>query len=114
MEEPTEFVLQEECRQDSVIVALDGELDTVSERQLNALVTRLLGKQARQVLFDLSRIRFMDTAGIRGLISAQRRLFLAGRTFGLIGVPPAVQNVFSITGLQDHFLLYDTVDEALA
>ena len=113
MEEPTSLVLREECRQDNVIVAFEGELDTVSERHLNGLVTRLLGKEARRVLFDLSGVQFLDTAGIRGLISAQRRLFLSGRAFGLVGVPQVVQNVFSVTGLQDHFVLYDTVEEAL-
>jgi anti-sigma B factor antagonist len=113
MEEPTSLVLREECCRDSVIVAFEGELDTVSERQLNGLVTRLLNQQSRQVLFDLSGIQFLDTAGMRGLISAQRRLFLAGRTFGLVGVPQVVQNVFSVTGLQDHFVLYETVEEAL-
>ena len=114
MEEATPLVLREECRQDSVIVALEGELDTVSECRLNSLVTRLVAKEARRVLFDLSGVRFLDTSGIRGLISAQRRLFLAGRTFGLVGVPTAVQNIFSVTGLQDHFVLYETVEEALA
>jgi anti-sigma B factor antagonist len=114
MEEPTSLVLREECCQDSVIVALAGELDTVSERHLTGLITRLLEKESRRVLFDLSGVQFLDTAGIRGLISAQRRLFLAGRTFGLVGVPQVVQNVFSVTGLQDHFVLYDTVEEALA
>jgi anti-sigma B factor antagonist len=114
MEQPTPLVLREECRQESVIVALEGELDTVSECLLNGLVTRLVGKAGRQVLFDLSGIQFLDTAGIRGLISAQRRLFLAGRTFGLIGVPPVVQNILAVTGLQDHFVLYETVEEALA
>jgi anti-sigma B factor antagonist len=113
MEEPTPLVLREESRQDSVIVALEGELDTVSECLLNSLVTRLVAKEARQVLFDLSGVRFLDTSGIRGLISAQRRLFLAGRTFGLVGVPQVVQNIFSVIGLQDHFVLYETVEEAL-
>jgi anti-anti-sigma factor len=114
MEQSLPLVLKEECRQESVIVALEGELDTVSECLLNGLVTRLAEKQIRRVLFDLSGIRFLDTAGIRGLISAQRRFFLAGRTFGLVGVPPVVQNILSVIGLQDHFVLYDTVEEALA
>jgi anti-anti-sigma factor len=114
MEEPTPLVLREECRQDSVIVSLEGELDTVSECRLNGLVTQLVAKEARQVLFDLSGVRFLDTSGIRGLISAQRRLFLAGRSFGLVGVPQMVQNILSVTGLQDHFVLYETVEEALA
>ncbi len=113
MEEPTSLVLREECRKDSVIVLFEGELDTVSERHLNGLVTRLLVHEARQVLFDLSGVRFLDTAGLRGLLSAQRRLFLAGRTFGLISVPQDVRNVFAVTGLQDHFVQYETVDEAL-
>ena len=77
MEEPTSLVLREECCQDSVIVALAGELDTVSERHVTGLVTRLLEKEARRVLFDLSGVQFLDTAGIRGLISAQRRLVTA-------------------------------------
>lgn len=114
MEEPTPLVLREECRQDSVIVSLEGELDMVGERLLNSLVTRLMAKAARQVLFDLSGVRFLDTAGIRGLISAQRRLFLAGRTMGLVGVPQVVQNILSVMGLQDHFVLYESVEEGLA
>jgi anti-sigma B factor antagonist len=113
MQEPTSLSLRQECREDSVIVTLEGELDTVSERLLNGVVTRLVAEKARQVLFDLSGIQFLDTAGIRGLISAQRRLFLAGRTMGLVGVPQVVQNILSVTGLQDHFVLYDTVEEAL-
>jgi anti-anti-sigma factor len=113
MEESSPLVLRQECRQDSVIVTLEGELDTVSERLLNDLVTRLVAKESRQVLFDLSAIRFLDTAGIRALISAQRRLFLAGRTMGLVGVPQVIQNIFSVTGLQDHFVLYEAVEEAL-
>ena len=113
MEQPTPLVLRDESRQDSVIVALEGELDTVSECLLTGLVTRLEAQKARQVLFDLSGVRFLDTAGIRGLISAQRRLFLAGRSFGLVGVPQLVQRIFSITGLQDHFVQYETVEEAL-
>ena len=114
MEEPTPLILREESHQDSVVVAFEGELDTVSECHLNGMVTRILTKEARQVLFDLSGVRFLDTAGIRGLISAQRRIFLAGRTLGLVGVSQAVQNVFSMTGLQDHFVQYETVEEALA
>jgi hypothetical protein len=66
MEEPTSLVLREECCQDSVIVALAGELDTVSERHLTGLITRLLEKESRRVLFDLSGVQFLDTAGIRG------------------------------------------------
>ena len=47
MEEPTPLVLREECRQECVIVALEGELDTVSECRLNSLVTRLVAVSAR-------------------------------------------------------------------
>jgi anti-anti-sigma factor len=114
MEEPTSLVLRQDTHQNSVVVTLEGELDTVSERLLNGLISRLVAEEARQVLFDLSGIRFLDTAGIRGLISAQRRLFLAGRTMGLVSVPQVVQNIFSVTGLQDHFVLYETLEEALA
>jgi anti-anti-sigma factor len=114
MEEPTSLVLRQETHQSSVVVTLEGELDTVSERLLNGLVSRLVADESRQVLFDLSGIRFLDTAGIRGLISAQRRLFLAGRTMGLVSVPQVVLNIFTVTGLRDHFVMYETLEEALA
>ena len=33
---------------------------------------------------------------------------------GLVSVPQVVQNIFSVTGLRDHFVVYETLEEALA
>ena len=52
------------------VVALSGELDASNAPSLESAVSSIAGKQPERLIFDMSDLRFMDSAGIAVLIGA--------------------------------------------
>ena len=76
-------------------IALSGELDSSNAERLETAVSALLAERPRRVVFDLSQLRFMDSAGISVLVR------LAGQveTVQIRDPSPIVRRVIEITGL---------------
>jgi anti-anti-sigma factor len=67
------------------------------------------------VLVDLSRLRFIDSSGIRALLVAGRRFALEGLGWALaLGEASAVRRTLTLSGLEDRFPLHGSREEALA
>ncbi|MGL4205379.1 MAG: STAS domain-containing protein [Aeromonadaceae bacterium] len=58
---------------DAFLIALSGELDAMSVRQLEPLMASLPGGH-RSILLDLSDISFIDSSGIGALVFLYKRL----------------------------------------
>jgi anti-sigma B factor antagonist len=79
------------------IIAVSGELDISNAGALEQAVASVAGQRPERLIFDLSDLRFMDSAGIAVLIGAA-----AGVEVVQISHPsPAVRRVLELTGLTD-------------
>jgi anti-sigma B factor antagonist len=108
-----ELRLESERRRDSVIVAVGGELDLVTSRQLDEHLARALRKD-RWIILDLSAVDFMDTSSLAVIVGHWKRLQAAGGMLALAGARYRQTKTLWITGLADRLPMYGTVDEALA
>ena len=79
------------------IVTLSGELDSSNAGLLEATVASITAQHPEQLIFDLSGLRFMDSAGIALLIGAARKV----DAVHLRNPSPIVRRVVEITGLTD-------------
>src|SRR5262249_27808651 len=61
-----------------VVLALRGELDAYSAPGLDEHVARLLEDKVGTIVLDLSETAFLDSSGLRAILTAQRRLADAG------------------------------------
>jgi anti-anti-sigma factor len=66
---PPRFDVVVEDGPDGVLLKVSGELDLVSEPQLNQALDHLQGREAT---LDLSELAFMDSTGLRTLLGAAR------------------------------------------
>jgi anti-anti-sigma factor len=66
---PPRFDVAVEDGPDGVVLQVSGELDLVSEPQLNHALDQLDGREAT---LDLSELAFMDSTGLRTLLGAAR------------------------------------------
>jgi len=80
---------------DVTVVSVAGELDVSTARALETAVEEACNAQPNELLFDLSELRFMDSAGIAVLLGATRRV----PTVRLREPSPAVRRVLEMTGL---------------
>jgi len=80
---------------------LAGEVDPHTTDQLDEAVDAALDANSHLVL-DLSGVTFIDSAGLRSLIRAQRRTERDGGSLVLRSPRPSTLRVLEITGLTDE------------
>jgi anti-sigma B factor antagonist len=95
-----------------VVLTLGGELDLATVPVLQERVDHATrGKAA--VVIDLSRLRYIDSAGLDLLVRAERHLRDSGVQLVLVRAPRAVHRVFALTSLDSHFEFCDSPSAAL-
>jgi anti-sigma B factor antagonist len=108
-----ELRLSSESRGESLIVSAGGELDIVTSRQLDDLLTRSR-RQHRRIVLDLAAVDFMDTSSLAVIVGHWKRLQAAGGELVLAGARYRHTKTLWITGLADRLPMYDSVEQALA
>jgi anti-sigma B factor antagonist len=90
-----------ETKQDGeiAVIVLAGELDLAGastlERELGLL-------QAGALVVDLRGLEFMDSSGLRAIVTSAQRAQGAGRRFALIPGAAQVMRVFDITRMRER------------
>jgi anti-sigma B factor antagonist len=83
-------------------LSLEGELDLYSATALDDAVVAAEGEKWPCVCLDLSRLKFLDSAGLRVLMRTQARAEQDGRRLVFRRGPEAVQRVFRLTRLDEQ------------
>jgi anti-anti-sigma factor len=96
-----------EDRDGRVYVVLRGELDLSTVAKVQEELRRVEASTPPLVVLDLSRLTFLDSTGLRCLITADERAREQGRRVVIVRGPDPVQRVFSITRLEEHLEIVD-------
>lgn len=96
----------------ALLVTPAGELDLASAPVLEARIDERIDDVSHLVL-DLSRLRFIDTSGMRLVLQQQAACARAGRRLSLVQGPPPVQRLFEIAGVRDRLPFVADADAAL-
>jgi len=102
-----------EQRDEAVIVHLAGELDLYNAHVVREKLFELAGGSPERLVVELSEVEFVDSTALGVLIEARSRL--ANRR-GFLLVAPSVETrrALEISGLDRHFGVHESLDEALA
>ena len=88
-------------------VVLDGELDISTYEDARARLAEAERAAPELLVVDLAGLRFVDSTGVRLILSADERARQAGRRLALrLGDGPA-RRVFAALGLVDRFEVLD-------
>jgi anti-anti-sigma factor len=103
--------VQSEDRKGLVHVALRGELDLSTVGKVQDELRRVEAGAPPVVVLDLSKLTFLDSTGLRCVVTADERARDAGRRLVVVRGPEPVQRVFAITRLEERL---EIVDDASA
>ncbi len=92
---------------EQVTISLKGELDLSTVGKVEEELRRVESIEASVVVLDLSGLTFLDSTGLRAVITADERAREQGRRFVVVKGPGAVQRVFSITRLEERLEMVD-------
>jgi anti-anti-sigma factor len=109
----SDFRVTVETHPPFTVVSVSGEIDIITEPAFRAQVDELLDRPAVRLLFDLTDLRFLDSAGLRVILDAYGRLGRGDRV-AVCGLLPNIRRLFHILGLTGRLPIYPTLDEALA
>lgn len=104
-------------RPDTVMVAVDGEVDTLTAPRLQAGLDEAVavaGTDGTAVVVDLSGVTFLASSGLAVLIGGARRLAESGGRLRLVAATRAVTRPLQVTGADALFDIHGDVASALA
>jgi len=94
-----------------VHLALRGELDLSTVGKVQEELRRVEAASPPVLVLDLSKLTFLDSTGLRCLVTADERARDSGRRVVIVRGPDPVQRVFAITRLEERL---EMVDDASA
>lgn len=101
---PRKLEFEERVLEGRHTLLVRGELDLASVPDLDAAVDALCSAGIGDLCLDLTDLEFMDSAGLRSLLSAKEKCEQRGRAFSVITGPGAVQRVLDLTGASEVLL----------
>jgi len=99
-------------RDGRVVVTLSGELDLYNSEEVRSALLDACAAEPAVLVVDLEEVRFIDSTALGVLIEARSRLDdRSGFRLAAPGIE--TRRALEVSGLDRHFLVHDTVAEAL-
>jgi anti-anti-sigma factor len=95
------------------IARLEGELDIATTPTLRERLLGVFRPGVRLLIIDLSGVSFCDVSALAVLVGTQRRATGLGVTVRLASPRPQMAKLLRVTGLDQCFTIYATLDDAL-
>ncbi|MCO1653923.1 STAS domain-containing protein [Pseudonocardia humida] len=100
-------------RPDAAVLAVSGELDTLTAPELDAALRELVAAPHALLVVDLSGVTFLASSGLAVLIQAAHRAEDSDRPLHLVVTARAVRRPLEITGSDQLFTLHADLATAL-
>lgn len=95
-------------------MSLRGELDLSSVDRVEKELAEVEAAAPETIVLDLSELSFLDSTGLRLIVTADQRARRAGRRLAIVRGPETVQRVFTITRLEERLDMVDEASQAFA
>lgn len=105
--------IQDEKKNDILILHLKGRLDAVSSPLAERKIFDYIDSGENKIILDLRAVDYMSSAGMRALLSITKKLKLFSGKCILASVTPGVMDILEMSGFNHILELSATTEEAL-
>jgi anti-sigma B factor antagonist len=96
------------------VITVGGRVDSSTADQFESTVTEELKSGQRNLVFDLSQVDFLSSAGLRILVMSRKEAQKGGGVVRLAQPSERVKETMEIAGLDVLFEYYPSREEAIA
>jgi anti-sigma B factor antagonist len=93
-------------------IILEGRLDNVTTRNLEELLEKLLAAGYRRLLFDLEKLSYISSIGLRLFLRTAKALESDGRQLVLIQMQAPIRKVFDLASVMGTLSIFESHEEA--
>lgn len=94
------------------LVVVSGRLDQSQNQLLEEELLRLLDEGHHRLIVDLSEVTYVNSGGLRCLVTIWRQARERGGNIVLCGLSERIAHVFQIVGFDKVFVIYPNRDDA--
>ena len=94
------------------LLELTGQIDSYTSQAITEIVDSHAEKGNFKVIIDLSKVDYLDSAGLAALINANIRLSKKQGGLRLVGLKGKAKEVFDLAGLSSMFEVFETNEAA--
>jgi anti-sigma B factor antagonist len=87
----------------ATVIRVQGDLDLESHLAWEAAIVRAIEGGAGPVTVDLSQVPFLDSSGVRALLTSRQKAMAHGTTLAVRDPQPIVAQVLRLTGVASLF-----------
>lgn len=103
-----------DCNGDTMIVRLNGELDQHYAAGLRTDIDSQASRLGvRRIIFDFSRVGFMDSSGIGVIMGRYRLMQSVGGSVSAFGAGPRLDKLIEMSGIKRIITVYANEEAAL-
>lgn len=103
------------CRGNSLIVALNGELDHHSAQLIsNKIDTEIVNTTTKNLLLDFTKVTFMDSSGIGVVVGRYKSILQLKGNLVLINPSSQIKRIFEMSGILKQIKVYESIDKAIS
>ena len=97
----------------AVVLVVQGQVDMHTSPELRRHLRGALDRRGDPLVADLTGVSFIDSSGLATLIEALQGVARYGGKLRLVGLTPAVKNLFQLSNLTSIFDIRDSREDAL-
>ena len=105
-------IWHEEIGSETWLVGVSGRLDHLQTPELESELLELAGSGDRQMIIDLTEVTYVNSGGLRCLVTIWRKAQQGNGTVVLSGINPSLMELFTTVGFHKVFDIYPTTAEA--
>lgn len=103
---------QQDDRDGLVVLALKGNLDALTARELKPTIDELVSSKKTRIICDLQQLRLIDSSGVGAIVSLFKQVRMLGGDVKIAGLADQPKEIFRLLRLDRAFELYETVQDA--
>jgi anti-anti-sigma factor len=107
-------IRQQQLTEDVWIVQVRGRLDQSQTPQLNETLVELIEREKYRLIVDLSDVSYINSGGLRCLVSAWRQARAHNGDVILLGLNDRLYEIFTMIGFDKVFQIVPNQQEALS
>ncbi|WP_194944533.1 STAS domain-containing protein [Aeromicrobium yanjiei] len=97
-----------------VVLDVVGEIDIATASVLRNAMIEATDTGASRLVFDLSRVTFVDSVGLGVFVLARKKMHLRRGTVDIIASTRRVLAIFKLAGLEQAFRIRPTLEDLAA
>ena len=99
---------------ETLIVIPTGKLDTIQAPKFGEALSSLLEVQPQACLLDLSKVTFLSSSGLQGLLAGAKMSKKNESDFAVFGMNEMLDEVFHLSGFHHFIPAFKSKEDALA